>query len=63
MRFHNILDNLEGPAAKKQKLDDSDADIGNSQSACFLLTKVTGIPSKYNKNTLSISIKGIHLLF
>ena len=63
MSFHNILDNIEGPATKKQKLDNSDADIGNSQSACFLLTKVTGIPSKYNKNTLSTSIKGIILSF
>ena len=63
MRYHNILDNVEGPATKKQKLDDSDADIGNNQSACFLLTKVTGIPSKYNSNMLSISIKGINLSF
>ena len=58
---YDDLDHVEGPIAKRQKIDASDSDGVYHQCTCFLVTKVTGISSKYNTNNMSISIKGMPL--
>jgi len=56
---HPHLDHVEGPIAKRQKIDALDTNNVCHQCTCFLVTKVTGISSKYNTNNLSINIKEI----